>query len=110
MSIAYKIGGKSIHRNGISRPVSLVEFTISGGATTPQEFADSILPAAFVEVNSQNGVVLSGRGPIWGYAMLLHFFHSSAWVGVVDPRLGIVVVQSHTPGLADGEVWEEGED
>ena len=105
MPISYVVTQKIVHRNGISRPVSLVEVTIEGGAATPQEFADSILPAAF-EVNSQNGVVLAGRGPIWGYAMLLNFFHPSAWVGVFDPRLGVVVVQSHIPDIADGEVWE----
>lgn len=51
-------------------------------------------------------VVLEGRAPIWRYAMALHHLHGSpaAAVAVFDPRLGAVVVQSHSPDYRDGEV------
>lgn len=51
-------------------------------------------------------VVLEGRAPIWRYAMALHKLHGSpaAAVAVYDPRLGAVVVQSHSPEYKDGDV------
>lgn len=52
-----------------------------------------------------HGVVLSGRGPIWLYCALAHYFHPSQWVAVYDPRLGgAVVVQSHTRRWRVGEI------
>ncbi len=51
-------------------------------------------------------VVLSGRGPIWLYALTLHVLHGTTrYLGVYDPRIGIVVVASH----GWEEAWREGE-
>ncbi|NJE10068.1 CRISPR-associated ring nuclease Crn3/Csx3 [Thermococcus sp. MAR1] len=58
------------------------------------------------EVNPKKGVVLSGRGPVWLYGFLAHYYHPTAWVATYDPRLGAVVVQSHVPGVAPGDVFE----
>lgn len=51
-------------------------------------------------------VVVEGRGPIWRYAMALHRLHGSpaAAVAVYDPRLGAVVVASHSPQFTEGQV------
>ena len=51
-------------------------------------------------------VVLSGRAPIWRYAMAFHRVHGSpaGAVACYDPRLGNVIVASHVPDLKEGDV------
>lgn len=53
-------------------------------------------------------VVVEGRAPIWRYGLAFHKLHGSpaGAVAVYDPRLGAVVVASHTPELADGQVLD----
>lgn len=52
-------------------------------------------------------VVVTGRAPIWRYGVAFHKLHGSpaGAVAVFDPRLGGgVVVASHIPGVAEGDV------
>lgn len=51
-------------------------------------------------------VVIEGRAPIWRYGLAFHRLHGSpaGAVAVYDPRLGAVVVASHTPGFVDAQV------
>jgi len=66
------------------------------------ELAEPILPEELKttkppEVNPTKGVIISGRGPIWLYGYLIHFYHHTKWIATHDPRLGgAVVVVSHT--------------
>ena len=50
--------------------------------------------------------MIEGRAPIWRYGLAFHRLHGSpaAAIAVYDPRLGAVVVASHTPGFADAQV------
>ena len=50
--------------------------------------------------------MIEGRAPIWRYGLAFHQLHGSpaAAIAVYDPRLGAVVVASHTPGLAEAQV------
>lgn len=78
---------------------------IPDGVCTPQEFATAV-SAALKEFLPRPGygVLIDGRGPIWGYGMLVHNLHPSAWLAVHDPRLGFVVVASHTAGIEIGTI------
>ena len=50
-------------------------------------------------VDNTNGVIISGRAPIWLYCYLTHLLHTTAWVAIYDPRLAAaVVVENHIPG------------
>lgn len=77
-----------------------------------QELTHTILknikPPNLVEKNLANkGVVLNGRGPIWLYGYLIHFYHPSKFVAVYDPRInGAVIVQSHSPEYSVGNIIE----
>ena len=53
-------------------------------------------------------VVIEGRAPIWRYGLAFHKLHGSpaAAIAVYDPRLGAVIVASHTPELRDGDVLD----
>jgi len=80
-----------------------VSFEIPGGQTTPEEFAFAVAQLG----NSLSGslpILLFGRGPIWGYAMLLHAAHATPSVAVYDPRLGYVVTQSHSAKFTMGQI------
>lgn len=44
------------------------------------------------EVNCTKGLVLSGRGPVWLYCFLVHYYHATAFVATCDPRLGGAVL------------------
>lgn len=58
------------------------------------------------EIPSGSILILSGRAPIWRYAMALHRAHGSAAgaIACFDPRLGNVIVASHVPDLHEGQV------
>jgi CRISPR-associated protein Csx3 len=63
----------------------LVEFYIPGGTCTPAEFAESVRDLG--EALESSGVVLlSGRGPVWGYGMLVTAARRAAVVATYDPR------------------------
>lgn len=86
-------------------PAVLLEFEIEDDHISPQEFATETEMNEKLLIPPPNyGLLISGRGPIWGYAMLLHTAHPSSWIAVYDPRLGYVVVQSHSEGVDVGEV------
>jgi CRISPR-associated protein Csx3 len=89
----------------ISTPIPgyrLIAFEIPDGITSPDEFASSIeviessLTGPFI-------VCITGDGPTWGYAMIVHAAHASKAVAIYDPNLGYVIVQSHTPDLYLGQ-------
>lgn len=57
------------------------------------------------KVDGTKGVVLSGRGPIWLYCYLAHYYHPTKFIATYDPRLGgAVVVESHSPEYGIGEL------
>lgn len=53
-------------------------------------------------------VVIEGRAPIWRYGLAFHRLHGSpaGAIAVYDPRLGAVVVASHHPSFAEGQVLD----
>jgi len=79
---------------------TLMKFELEG-AIGPEELRTMTPP----RVDATQGVVLSGRGPVWLFAALVHHYHPVAWVGTYDPRLGgAVVVESHVPSYKVGDV------
>lgn len=51
-------------------------------------------------------VIVEGRAPIWRYGMALHLLHGSpaSAVAVYDPKLGAVVVATHSQNWQVGDV------
>jgi CRISPR-associated protein Csx3 len=78
---------------------TLLEFTLED-SLEPSQLQDIKIP----EIDTTKGVIISGRGPIWLYAYLVHELHATAWVACNDPRLGAVVVETHTKGVSVGSV------
>ncbi|RLI47497.1 CRISPR-associated protein Csx3 [Candidatus Bathyarchaeota archaeon] len=71
-----------------------------GGTITPHILQLVKPPKA----DGKRGVIISGRGPIWLHSFLAHHYHYCKWVAHHDPRLGAVVVQSHSPDREVGEI------
>jgi CRISPR-associated protein Csx3 len=71
-----------------------VMFDIPGGITTPAQFAEAVQEIASQLIGTLP-ILLNGRGPVWGYCMLLHSAHPSPAIATYDPRLGYVIVQTH---------------
>ena len=80
---------------------TLIDFELEG-SLTPQELKGVVSSAP--KVNSQKGVILSGRGPVWLFCALVHHYHPTAWVATFDPRLGGVVIESHISTVKVGDV------
>lgn len=80
----------------------LVEFAFEG-ALEPADLKTIALPE--LQAFYGKGVVISGRGPIWLYGVLIHHFHPTRFVATHDPRLqAAVIVEAHHPGYAIGDL------
>lgn len=79
---------------------TIVHFELEGNIT-PEVLRDLKPP----KVDGVKGVILSGRGPLWLYCGLTHYYHPTKFIATYDPRLnGGVVVESHTPEHEQGDV------
>jgi CRISPR-associated protein Csx3 len=57
-------------------------------------------------VDTTKGVVIDNARPTWLAGFLAHEFHATAWVAVNDPRLGAVVIESHSPSRQVSQVLD----
>ena len=79
------------------------------------ELDENIAPAELKNINppkvdGTKGVILTGRGSIWLYAYLVHYYHPTKFIATYDPRLGgAVVVESHAQDIEVGEIMEVSE-
>ncbi len=75
------------------------------GSLEPADLKTLSPPDPIKEGFAQKGVILSGRGPVWLYGFLIHFYHPTRFVAVHDPRLaGAVVVESHHSHWSPGDI------
>jgi CRISPR-associated protein Csx3 len=90
------------HQTQTGQPYQHLHFQITteDGIITPNDLKGLTLPNP---IDWQQGVVIEGQGPIWLYGYLVHQCHPAAWVGCYDPRLGGVVVATHTHAVAIGQ-------
>ena len=84
----------------------VVDITLSSGIITPEELTKVLEAVAnSVPAGGTEGIILSGRLPVWAYGALVHYFHPRPWVATFDPRLGGgVVVATHVACVAVGDV------
>ena len=71
------------------------------GVIAPADIKGLKLPEG---IQFNQGIVIEGKGPIWLYGYLIHECHPAAWVGCYDPRLGAVVVATHTHDVLVSQV------
>ncbi len=81
--------------------VLTIELTSHDRLIEPQDLTNLELPEG---IDTTGGVVISGRALTWLYAYLTHELHPTAWVACYDPRLGAVVVATHSRLVRIGQV------
>ena len=81
-----------------------IDVTLTKGVLYPEEVT-KLIDQMPVEAGGTEGVILSGRMPVWAFSALVHHFHPRPFVATFDPRLaGGVVVASHMEGVNVGDV------
>ena len=88
---------------GLAYQLLSVELTSRDRMIAPADLAELALPEG---IEGSLGVVVSGRAPVWLYSYLVHELHATAWVACYDPRLGAVVVATHSAAVRVGQVLD----
>jgi CRISPR-associated protein Csx3 len=57
-----------------------------------------------LDLTPREGVIINGRAPVWLYAALTHKLNPYLWIATYDPRIGAVVVASHSKDVKVGQV------
>lgn len=84
--------------------MEIVTFELGEDSLSPEMLSQVTPPDPIKNNFAHKGVILSGRGPVWLYGFLVHFYHPTKFVATYDPRLqGAVVVESH------GSQWKVGD-
>jgi CRISPR-associated protein Csx3 len=84
---------------------AIVTFELQEQGITPATLRDLSPPDPIKENFAHKGVVLSGRGPVWLFGFLIHYYHPTKFVATYDPRLeGAVVVESHGSECVPGDI------
>jgi len=84
--------------------IVVIEFVLAR-EISPEELRNINPPDPIENKFADKLVILSGRGPIWLYGFLIHFYHPVKAIAVFDPRLdGAVVVESHSKEYEVGQV------
>ncbi len=71
---------------------------------------DLIEPQILKELKPPNtkgtkGVILSGRGPIWIYSFLVHYYHPKKFIAIFDPRIGgAIIIETHSKNYKVGDI------
>lgn len=86
---------------GLSYQILTIDLTNGDRLIAPSDLTDLALPPG---IDTRGGVVISGRAPIWLYGYLIHELHPTAWVACYDPRIGAVVVATHSRQTTIGQV------
>lgn len=71
----------------------------------PDDLKNISPPDAVKGKFANKGIVLSGKGPVWLYGFLVHFYHATKFVAVFEPRINAaVVVETHCVDYQVGDV------
>jgi CRISPR-associated protein Csx3 len=88
----------------IKEDLTLIHFELKR-ELEPQDLKNINPPDPVENKFSKNTLILSGRGPIWLYGFLIHFYHPVKAIAIFDPRLnGAVVIESHTKEIEVGSL------
>ncbi|MGC9504906.1 CRISPR-associated ring nuclease Crn3/Csx3 [Baaleninema sp.] len=90
-------------RQGLPYQHLQVRITTEDGIITAADLKNLTLPKG---IDFKQGIAIEGKAPIWLYGYLVHECHPAAWVGCYDPRLGVVVVSSHTHQVRVSQVLD----
>ena len=75
--------------SGVTSGVNLVGFVIEGGVIEPKELkeVDEMARDLSSKLDTTKPVIISGRGPHWLYAVLVHNLHFASVLATWEPRV-----------------------
>ncbi|MBA4848976.1 CRISPR-associated ring nuclease Crn3/Csx3 [Emticicia sp. BO119] len=81
---------------------NFVEFELAKNIE-PADLKKMIMPD--IKKFYNKGVIISGRGPIWLYGVLIHHFHPTRFIATFEPRLNAgVVIETHETEFHIGDL------
>jgi CRISPR-associated protein Csx3 len=84
---------------------SFIEITLTENIIKPEDLNQLIKSIEDLAVPFNQGIVLSGRLPVWAFGAVIHYFHPAQFVATFDPRLNSgVVVMSHVKEVKIGDL------
>jgi hypothetical protein len=100
-----------IEKLSCREPVQMIKFLVSQRSSSPQKIAMMVLQIAD-KIDKDSALVFDFSGPFidhipeWGIGIFLLNIETVArpWVGMCDPRHGVVVVSSNLQNLKVGNV------
>jgi len=92
---------------GAENAPQVLEFVIEGGVLAPSDLRVIEVPS----IDASRPVIISGRGPHWLYAYIVHEIHYSKVLATFEPRLkkGVVVEAPSNELLGQGLSLDTGE-
>ncbi|MCM8809843.1 MAG: CRISPR-associated ring nuclease Crn3/Csx3 [Candidatus Omnitrophica bacterium] len=88
---------------------ALIEFELIK-EIEPSDLGNLNPPDPVKEGFSSKVIILSGRGPIWLYGCLIHFYHPTKAIAIYDPRLnGAVIIETHSKDFKIGQLIKKEE-
>lgn len=86
-------------------PATQISLSIPGSYLDYDDASDLPVP----QVDTNRGVLLDGKLPTWLYAALARTYRTAAWVAVLQPQTGYIVVWSQQASVAVGSVVPAGQ-
>jgi CRISPR-associated protein Csx3 len=88
----------------VSKEIVMIHFILKG-ELEPEDLKKISPPDPIKNNFSDKTIILSGRGPIWLYGFLIHYYHPVKAISIFDPRYNAaIIVESHFKKYKIGDI------
>jgi CRISPR-associated protein Csx3 len=88
----------------VSNEVVMIHFILKR-ELEPEDLKKISPPDPIKNNFSDKTIILSGRGPIWLYGFLIHYYHPVKAISIFDPRYNAaIIIESHFKKYKVGDI------
>jgi len=88
----------------VSNEVVMIHFILKR-ELEPEDLKKISPPDPIKNNFSDKTIILSGRGPIWLYGFLIHYYHPVKAISIFDPRYNAaIIIESHFKKYKIGDI------
>ena len=88
----------------VSNEVVMIHFILKR-ELEPEDLKKISPPDPIKNNFSDKTIILSGRGPIWLYGFLIHYYHPVKAISIFDPRYNAaIIIESHLKKYKIGDI------
>jgi CRISPR-associated protein Csx3 len=88
----------------VSNQVVMIHFILKR-ELEPEDLKKISPPDPIKNNFSDKTIILSGRGPIWLYGFLIHYYHPVKAISIFDPRYNAaIIIESHFKKYKIGDI------